>query len=460
MTARDRAVRRVEGPVVGMTRAMSSGVVRGLLVAGGVAAVLALVVQGGGRAAGAAVPAAVWPFVGGAVAAAGVHLAVGRARTRRSGGAGGRYPALAEAARRLQSGTLEEALPGLAQVVAEGTGADRAVVWLAVGDRLVAAARYPPDPAAGEESVPDLAAVLTRPGTDHVVPVVDATVLRAALAITKPAPVTAADRQLMQDVANGASLLLRVVALNAELAERVQRAADLAEELSASRGRLASARAAERRRLVAELAHATGDRLDGLRAQLATASAGLAPATADPRAAREALAGARADLDDLLDRFRTVARGVYPAVLRDHGPAAALDEVVADLPRDVRLTGDLGGRLPWELESGLYYVAATAVRALAGKPGETPLLVRLEHTGGRIGVTVEDTAPPLPPDRLRALLADDGDRLAALGGGVALDPAPPAAGPDPSGPLLVSAWLPDRVEPVVVDTTGTEVAVR
>ncbi len=65
-----------------------------------------------------------------------------------------------------------------------------------------------------------------------------------------------------------------------------------------------------------------------------------------------------------------IARGVYPAVLRDQGPAAALDEVAADLPRPVRLTGDLGGRLDWEIESGIYYVVAAAMNALAGRPAE------------------------------------------------------------------------------------------
>ncbi len=72
-------------------------------------------------------------------------------------------------------------------------------------------------------------------------------------------------------------------------------------------------------------------------------------------------------LDELLDRFRVIARGVYPAVLRDQGPAAALDEVAADLPRSVRLTGDLGGRLDWEIESGIYYVVAAAMGVLAGR---------------------------------------------------------------------------------------------
>ena len=44
-------------------------------------------------------------------------------------------------------------------------------------------------------------------------------------AIEKPnAPITPDDQRLVQDVANGATLLLRGVALNAELAERVRRA--------------------------------------------------------------------------------------------------------------------------------------------------------------------------------------------------------------------------------------------
>jgi hypothetical protein len=65
------------------------------------------------------------------------------------------------------------------------------------------------------------------------------------------------------------------------------------------------------------------------------------------------------------------------------------------------------------------------------------------------------------PERLGALLADDADRLAALGGGMDIGTGPPAGGdPDAAESLVVRAWLPDRVEPVVVDTAGTEVAVR
>jgi signal transduction histidine kinase len=443
-----------------MARATAAGAVRWLLTAVGVAGVLVAVVHGLGRVVGSAVPAALLPLAGAALAALGLHLVLPRGRRSGAGQeASHRFPALAEAARRMQSGSLERALPGLAQVVADGTGAAQVTVWLAIGDRLVEVARHPPEPDAGQETVPDLATLLARPDTDHVVPVLDGTALRAVVAIHKPGAVTAEDRQLMQDVANGAGLLLRVVALNAELAERVRRAADLAEELQASRRRLASARDSERRRLVAELAYATGDRLDALRAEVGVAAAGLADP--DPAPVREALARARVQLDDLLERFRAVARGVYPAVLRDHGPAAALDEVVSDLPRPVRLGGGLGARLPWELESGIYYVAASAVRALAGRPGDGAVLVRLEHADGRIVAHVEDPAPPVPAERLDALLADDADRLAALGGGMDVGTAPPAGGdPDAAESLVLRAWLPDRVEPVVVDTAGTQVAVR
>ena len=426
---------------------------RGLLVVAGVAAVLVAVVQGG-RGAWPAVPVALWSFAAAAVAAAGLQVLAPRFLSESAADDGtARYAALAEAARRSQSGSLEHALPGLARLVAEGTGADRAVVWLAVGPRLVAAAAHPPGPETARETVADLAVLLARPDTDSAVPVLDGTVLRAVLAVRKPSAVTAADRRLMQDVASGAALVLRVAALNSELAERVQRAAALAGELHASRHRLASARESERRRLVAELGYATGDRLDTLRAEVAVARAALDDERAGPAAAHAALGRARERLEELLDRFRAVARGVYPAVLRDQGPAAALDEVVADLPRPVRTSGRPAGRLAWELESGIYYIATSAVRALAGRPGDTALVVRLEHAAGRIELEVEDPVPPVAAEQLAALLADDADRLAALGGGMDVEvPAP--------GVLILRAWLPDRVEPVVVETAGTEVAVR
>jgi len=291
--------------------------------------------------------------------------------------------------------------------------------------------------------VENLAVLLARPDTDLVVPVLDGSVLRAALAIDKPdAPVTPADRRLMQDVADGAGLLLRSIARGAELHERVRRADELADELKESRQRLTRAREVEQRRLVGELSYATTEQLTTLHDALRGAGGDLAATPARARSAADALECARVALDELLERFRVIARGVYPAVLRDQGPAAALDEVLADLPRTVRLTGDATSRLSWEVESGIYYLAAAAVTHLAGRPAHTALHVQLEHHDGRFAVRIDD--PALGPGSAAALhaeLAGDVERLAALGGAVEITEY--AAG------VTVLAWLPDRLEPMV-----------
>lgn len=449
-----------------MNRTIVARGLRGLLVACCVALVLVVAVDGAGLGLGSDQLTVLLPFVAVTLAAVGLGLVLPRIDRTVARLTQHRevtpYSALAEAAARIRAGSLEQALPGLAQILAGGTGATRAVLWLVVGDRLLSAAEYPPpaggDSAAsgGAESVENLAVLLARPDTDHVVPVLDGTALRAALAIGKPGgAITPADQLLMQDVANGAGLLLRGVALNAELAERVRRADDLAAELQASRQRLARVREVERRRLVMELSHATTDRLSALRAEVAAARAGLDARPEDAAAAHEALARARVGLDDLLDRFRVIARGVYPAVLRDQGPAGALDEVAADLPRAVRLTGGLAGRLAWEIESGIYYIAASAMQELAGRPAERELVVFLEQADGRVSIAIEDATPTVAVEHLRTVLADDVERLAALGGDMELT----GSGPD-QGPVGMRAWLPDRLEPLVDTTPAAEVGVR
>ncbi len=447
-----------------MNRTMTARVLRSLLVACGAGALILVVMSAQNLVEDSQQLQVLLPFVAAALAVLGLDLVlpgVNRLVERLTGHRDvTAYSALAEAAARIGAGSLEQALPGLAEVVAGGTGATRAVLWLVVDDRLVESAQYPsrPDDGRGPVEVANLAVLLARPDTDHVVPVLDGQVLRAALTIEKPRdPITPADQRLMQDVANGAGLLLRGVAQNAELAERVRRADGLAAELQASRQRLATAREVERRRLVMELSHTTTDRLAALRAEVAAARLALDPRTEDAALAQEAVARATVGLDDLLDRFRVIARGVYPAVLRDLGPAAALDEVAADLARPVRISGGLATRLDWEIESGIYYVAAAAVHELAGRPAEDDLVVRFEQAGGRVHVVIDDATPPVTAGQLRAALVDDVERLMALGGGIELsgpDAADTAAGPGSA--IVLRAWLPDQLEPLVGSSVGAE----
>jgi signal transduction histidine kinase len=149
----------------------------------------------------------------------------------------------------------------------------------------------------------------------------------------------------------------------------------------------------------------------------------------------------------LLDRFRVIARGVYPAVLRGQGPGAALGELAVDLSRPVRLSGDLDVRLAWEIESATYHVTAAALNVLSAEASGAEIRVQLRRSEGRVRVLIEDPSPSVTVDDLRAALTDDVERLAALGGDLefvqAGQPAPSESG---RAALRLLAWLPDRLD--------------
>src|SRR5919206_1591550 len=125
-----------------MNRTIVAHVARPLLVSVCVAAVLLVVVRGGHGLLGAGDAFnATLSFLAAAVCVVGLGLVrprverlVGRLTHHREVSP---YSALASAAARIRAGSLQQALPGLAEVLAGGTGASRAVVWLAVGDRLL-----------------------------------------------------------------------------------------------------------------------------------------------------------------------------------------------------------------------------------------------------------------------------------------------------------------------------------
>ncbi|HEY2193130.1 MAG TPA: hypothetical protein VGH76_12655 [Actinomycetospora sp.] len=420
-----------------MDRTGTAPVWRALSVVAVVAVCLVVALVVGQAVLGPAIGPLLAPF-GGAGLAAGVLALMARGR-------GDDEPAAGPAGRSaLVAATAPPSLPALARVLREGTDAAHAEVWLAVPDGL--AAQTAPD------RVASLVELLVRPDVDHALPLVDGGELRAVLTLGKPGrAVTAADRDLVAEAGAGAGLLLRVAARGAELAERVARADELARETEESRRRLGRAREVERRRLVGELGGATTERLASFRTAVAALGESLEEGLEEPEddpARQEAaefaghhLETARERLEELLDRFRVIARGVHPAVLRDQGPRAALEEVVADLPRPVGLTGRLAARLPWEVESGLYYAAAAALHLLGGaREGEGPLELALEQGDEHAEVRVTDAGAD--PDATRAALADDADRLAALGGSLEV-------AVDDGGRTVLRARLPTQLRPLV-----------
>jgi hypothetical protein len=234
----------------------------------------------------------------------------------------------------------------------------------------------------------------------------------------------------LRETAAWLGIAARLVRLRADHDRARVRAEGLTAEVTSARERLAQVRDLERRRLVGAITTMTLRDLASVRERLR----GFADAE-DP----DELAEVRVALDDLLDNFRTVVRGVYPAMLPDRGPRAALEELAATLPRPVRFTGDLGHRVGWQIESGLYHAVAAVLNVLAGKETERPITVDFRRDDVlRVRVTAEGR---LSVHELRTTLGHDAERLAVLGG--ALECAVT------DGLAVVDVRVADRIEPVV-----------
>src|SRR3984957_18413106 len=150
------------------------------------------------------------------------------------------YEVLAEFSGRMADAYATEEVPRrLAQILAQGTGAERAEVWLALGQDLHRAAAWPPQPEQ-PEARPIVDGLLALPGTDRTdrtVRVVHRGDLLGALTVRMPpgSPLSAAQDKLIEDLAGQAGLVLR----NARLIE----------ELKSSRQRRAAALDPERQRI-------------------------------------------------------------------------------------------------------------------------------------------------------------------------------------------------------------------
>jgi GAF domain-containing protein len=151
------------------------------------------------------------------------------------------YDVLSRFTETVTSGYAGDDVPArIAKVLAEGTGAQWAQVWLVVHGRLSLAATWPPsadadtDPPRAEAPLPATSTLPVRHGGE----------LLAVLRVREHErrPLTTVEQRLFAGLAAQAGLVLRQVRLRAELAERLEELAARAEELQASRERLVEPR--------------------------------------------------------------------------------------------------------------------------------------------------------------------------------------------------------------------------
>jgi signal transduction histidine kinase len=201
--------------------------------------------------------------------------------------------------------------------------------------------------------------------------------------------------------------------------------ADSLADVAASRKRLVGAADSARQKIERDLHDGAQQQLVALRVKLELAREAL---ETEPAEAAGMVAGLGPEVEEIIEEVRSLARGIYPALLASDGLGEALRAAGQRLPVPVAIDADGVGRLPSETESAVYFCCLEALQNVA------------KHAAGVSAVRIE-----LRRDAdLRFEVADDGcgfapaapspgsgitgmhDRLAAVGGELRVDSAPGA----------------------------------
>ncbi|TCO44363.1 histidine kinase [Kribbella antiqua] len=411
-----------------------------LLVLGGlvvfVVLVYVVIVLGGGALIGHTSS----PHAGLSVlATAVVALSFGRVQSRLEdvmsrlvhGGSQSPYEVLSRFSPAVTGGSAKDDLPArMAEVLAGGTGAKAAQVWLMVDGRLRLAATWPADGAA----VGDV------PGRREL-PVRQAGELLGVLVVQEHenVPLTPVEERLFAGLANQAGMVLRGARLRAELVHRLAELSRLAEELRRSRQRLVDAQDAERKRLERDIHDGAQQHLVALAVNLRLAHtlAGRSPERADRLLAEQCKAATVT-----IETITSLSRGIYPSLLVDEGLAVALRTAISWSPLPAELVAGDVGRYPAGVEAAAYFCALEALQNSAKH--SSAKAIRLELRGGPalLEVTVQDDGAGFD---LKAAPAGTGlinmrDRVESAGGTLTIETTP-------SGGTLVAASLPGARRP-------------
>jgi signal transduction histidine kinase len=329
------------------------------------------------------------------------------------------YEVLSEFSERVgETYALDDVLPRMARILGEGTGADRAQVWLKTPAGFRRAAGWPEGvglgeviPASANEEWPDF-------GPAAVAPVRHHGELLGVLTLSKPPsdPVNPDDQRLLSDLASQAGLVLNNVRLTEELRARL-------EELKASRQRIVTAQDMERRRLERNIHDGAQQQLVALAVKTRLAETAVGK---DPARERELLEQIRTELTEALEDLRELARGIYPPLLADKGLVEALQSQARKAALPVAVEADGIGRYSQEVEATVYFCTLEAIQNAAKYAKATQVRVRLNDDAGSLVFAIEDDGIGFDSNAVvfGSGLRNMADRLAAVDGALEVRSGP------------------------------------
>lgn len=221
------------------------------------------------------------------------------------------------------------------------------------------------------------------------------------------------DPVLSDDVLDAAGSAIRLALHNTRLQRDLHTSIS---QLDASRKRLAWAADEERRRIERDLHDGAQQGLIALRIKLQLLEEGAAE---DPESVVPGLADAGRRIDVALERIRSLAKGIYPSVLRDFGLSPALTAAIRELSIPVALHADLRHRFQSEVETAVYFCCVEALQNVAKHCGAaTQVDLALSEEPGGLRFVLADDGPGFDPARIGTMHGITGmrDRLEAIGG--------------------------------------------
>jgi signal transduction histidine kinase len=352
-----------------------------------------------------------------------VQAALERVAIRWGLGGATPYDVLSHFSDAVTSAYANDELPArMAMLLAQGTGAKWAQVWLNVSGRVALAATWPADIDA-DRSPPlrtpeDI--VVTDDGL-RTLPVRHGGQLLGLLRLQeRPGlALTLVEERLFAGLAAQAGLVLRWVGLQAELDDRRAELVVRSEEIRASRERLIETQDAERSRLERDLHDGAQQHLVALTVNLRLA---LTIVGRSPKRAATVLAEQAVAADVAIETLSALSRGIYPGQLADEGLGAALRSAVAGSAMPVAIDTDGLARLPAPVEATLYFCGMEAIQNAAKHSQAGRVSVRVDENPDRWRLTVTDDGSGFDQTQATASsgvgLANMRDRLDAIGGSV------------------------------------------
>ena len=277
---------------------------------------------------------------------------------------------------------MDEALTRMARVVAEGTRAIDACVWLRDNETLNPVAIWPAD---AERPAPLSVHELDveQSGRNvRIVPVRRGDELLGALSarLRPTESFEPIETRLLAHLAGQAGLFLQNAGLTAELQRSI-------EEIEASRRRILRAEGEARRRIERDLHDGAQQHIVALTFKLGQIEHDLAAIPGGPAAS---VADLRAQAEQALDALRELAHGVYPPLLADRGLGDALRAHVRRVRLDVTVEAKGLPRYSREVEAAVYFCTLEALQNAQKHAHAQRAEIRLADTDDHLAFSITD----------------------------------------------------------------------